>query len=119
MKRLLWAGCALGLTAGPAGLVVATWAYPDVPSRPPPWPAEPSQPELVISGFIWAHTIGSVFAAVATAILLRAWVRDGGLTNESMVWLGIMATWLMIGVWWGLMFMALVLSLMHKTGKYL
>jgi len=70
-RRLLWAAWVCALVAAPTGLLVVELVYPDVPSHPPPWPSEPSQPERFAGGLLIAHLVLSPIAAVAVPLLVR------------------------------------------------
>src|SRR5438034_201215 len=105
-KRILWVACVFALLAVPFGFVVVDRAFPNVPTHPPPWPAEPSQPERLTSGLLTGHVVASAIVALAVPALIRGWPHR-------------LAAWIIIAVWLGVMGLATLAIVMGKTGKYL
>jgi hypothetical protein len=101
----LWAIWLLSLLAAPAGLWTVDRVYPDVPSFPPPWPAEPSAPERLANGLLFAHLGASAAAAAAVPALARGWPA------RLVAWAGIV-------VWLGMTGLLTLGTVMAKTGKY-
>src|SRR5262245_3414316 len=107
MRRwLLWAVWFLSLFGAPAGLLVVNAVYPDVPSYPPPWPAEPSMPERLASGLLILHLVLLVPAAALTWALIRKWAV-------------VLAVWAAIAAGAWVMMLLTLGVVMAKSGKYL
>lgn len=105
MKRLGWAIWAFCLLVGPIGYLYVAMAYPDIPSYPPPWPQERSEPHRLAEALMWTHMILSGIAFVATPFLTRSWL-------------------VIVGAWFGIVFLAFMMFLviidliLAKSGMY-
>lgn len=93
------------LLVGPIGLLFVALAYPDIPTYPPPWPSERSEPHRLAEAMLWTHMILSGMAFVATPLLFRRGFP-------------ILVAWVGIAVLAAVMSLMTLDQIMAKTGMY-